>query len=100
MVEGKSKKDTELICDGMALVVDAIKDASLKVGLGNTFLQTITPNVYSKKQIFYELVNIGLSEQFRLIAFVYLIRNPSTVRTLFAVPPELRLDLLYKFLQG
>ena len=38
MTEGESKKDAELIRDGMALVANAIKDASLKVELGNVFL--------------------------------------------------------------
>ena len=100
MAEMPLKKDAELIHEGMALVADAIKDASLKVDLGNSFLQTVTPEVYSEKQIFEELANIGLAEQFRLDAYVYLIRNPSTVRALFAVPSELRLELLYKFMQG
>ena len=98
MTKGESKKDAELILDGMALIVDAIKDASLKVELGNAFLQTVTLEFYSEKQIFEELGNIGLEEAFRLDAFVYLIRNPHAVRAIFAVPPELRLELLYKFM--
>ena len=49
MTEGESKKDVELIRDGMALVANAIKEASLKVDLGNAFLQTVTPEIYSEK---------------------------------------------------
>ena len=60
MAEMSSKKDAELIHEGMKLVADAIKDASLKVDLENLFLQTVTPEVYSEKQIFVELANIGL----------------------------------------
>ena len=84
-------KHVEILKSGMSNVADAIRE-------GNAIVEKAQPRIYSEEEVYSELLNIGVSENMQLDAFLFLIKRASQKRAFFAVPSDRRYELLLKMM--
>ncbi|XP_071932568.1 uncharacterized protein [Coffea arabica] len=96
--QGKKKKVTcdeefESLKGALHNVADALRE-------GNTILEKSRPRVYSEKEIYDELVNIGVETDLIDDYYVFLCQNTEKVRSFFGCPSERRRNILNKLMNG
>ena len=96
--QGKKRKVTcdeefESLKGALHNVADALRE-------GNTILEKSRPRVYSEKEIYDELVNIGVETDLIDDYYVFLCQNTEKVRSFFGCPSESRRNILNKLMNG
>lgn len=67
-------------------LAEAIREGNIIAEKGITVLEKGRPRLYSKEEIYAELVSIGTSDHLLLDALLVLGKSQSKVRALFAFP--------------
>ena len=85
----------EIAKEGLAIIMQGHKIA--KDGLA--IMERGRPRCYSKDEVYYELVNIGILTDVQLDAMLFLIKDPAKMRAFFGAPTsELRRQILLKMM--
>ncbi|XP_027169480.1 uncharacterized protein LOC113769246 [Coffea eugenioides] len=96
--QGKQRKVTcdeefESLKGALHNIADSLRE-------GNTILEKSRPGVYSEKEIYDELVNIGVEADLIDDYYVFLCQNTEKVRSFFGCPSERRRNILNKLMNG
>ncbi|EEF45345.1 conserved hypothetical protein [Ricinus communis] len=74
-------------------VIEAIKE-------GNAIIDRARQHVYSEREVYAELVKIGLERHLRYTAYTFLTQDPVRVRAFFGYPVNERKDFLLQMMYG
>lgn len=88
----------ESINSGINNVAQAIKEGNAIAEKGIAVVERARPRCYTEEEVFVELQNIGVRGSLLLDAFLFLIKSQANMRAFFAVPSNLRLDILSKLM--
>ncbi|KDP40120.1 hypothetical protein JCGZ_02118 [Jatropha curcas] len=81
-------------------VKEAIKDVSEAIKEGNAIIEKARKRIYTEREIYAELVKIGVEKNVRFAAYTFLTKDPTKVRAFFGYPVDERKEFLIQMMYG
>ncbi|KAJ9182062.1 hypothetical protein P3X46_006095 [Hevea brasiliensis] len=79
-------------------IKDAINDVAEAIREGNAIIERARQHVYSEREVYAELVKIGVERHLRYTAYTFLTQDPARVRAFFGFPVNERKDFLLQMM--